>query len=309
MGTGWARCSRVALFAMLLTVATGYSANSLAAGAAVMYVIERPAPTGFGVDQGVAIDDGVFRRTQVVLLQSDFVLSRALADSSAANLPAVERAGADALKWLKQVVSAEIPEGASVLRLQVASDELNAEEAKVLAQAIDKAYTAEVIYRQRAERLRPRDILVRTRMKLEQEIQRKSERLEALRLDFDKPGETKTRLLVAQVGRLEAEVLRLEDRLMQLAIEAATTRATDDDFRRAAEQRIAARIEELRGRINDLTSLAVRADEVVTDLKRRGAEIRALDAIATRLRTRAEELEVDAMRPDRVTRVPGVESF
>ncbi|MEM1303625.1 MAG: hypothetical protein AAGG46_01940 [Planctomycetota bacterium] len=257
----------------------------------------------------MAIDDGVFRRTQVVLLQSDFVLSRALADSSAANLPAVERAGADALKWLKQVVSAEIPEGASVLRLQVASDELNAEEAKVLAQAIDKAYTAEVIYRQRAERLRPRDILVRTRMKLEQEIQRKSERLEALRLDFDKPGETKTRLLVAQVGRLEAEVLRLEDRLMQLAIEAATTRATDDDFRRAAEQRIATRIEELRGRINDLTSLAVRADEVVTDLKRREAEIGALDAIATRLRTRAEELEVDAMRPDRVTRVPGVESF
>jgi hypothetical protein len=83
-----------------------------------------------------------YRKTQAALVKSEFVTNAALRDAKARDLDVV-RKQADAATWLAEHLTAEYPDGGSVLRVSVTGVEQH--DAAVLANAVAAAYLNEAV--------------------------------------------------------------------------------------------------------------------------------------------------------------------
>jgi hypothetical protein len=87
----------------------------------------------------------MYRRTQRLLLKSDFVLKAALAKPEVAKLPSVRREmkEADPVRWLGGIIAVEFPDDAQLM--SVSCTRKDPKEAKILTKAVVDAYMTEVV--------------------------------------------------------------------------------------------------------------------------------------------------------------------
>ncbi|MEM6260837.1 MAG: hypothetical protein AAGI37_21530, partial [Planctomycetota bacterium] len=169
-------------------------------------------------------DFALFCRTQAVLLRSQFVLNRAISAEGVAQTSFFEDVPVEKRwQYLADELSVTFPQNSEVMQLSL-SGSAPTEELKLIVEAVTKAYKDEVLYEYKSQRLRPRDILVRSLNKLNKDILRLSEQLHGIRKEkgggyAPTPGQVdpQNRMLLAEAMQLQAKVAQLNEQLIALA--------------------------------------------------------------------------------------------
>ncbi|TWT37355.1 Tyrosine-protein kinase YwqD [Posidoniimonas corsicana] len=132
-------------------------------------------------------DFDIYRQTQVVLIKSMRVLDSALRSGDLGDLSyfdGIEEA--DRSRYLAEELRVQFPQGSEVLEIRL-SGAAPAEELKEIVEAVSKAYLDEVIFEDKIQRQKPRDILVASYRDLDEEIKRKTDAFMALLKDSESP--------------------------------------------------------------------------------------------------------------------------
>jgi hypothetical protein len=114
----------------------------------------------------------IFRKTQVALIKSGFVLMAALRDPKVAALPLVVGRD-DAVEWLADRLEAEFVDDSDVLAIRIRGTEGQTQDLRLLVDAICLAYQDEVINDEYQRRLIVRDATAKSAAKLAHEIETK----------------------------------------------------------------------------------------------------------------------------------------
>ena len=142
----------------------------------------------------------LFCRTQIALLESDFVLQAALRDPAIAALPVVA-AQADVVAWLADQLEAEYLLDSDVLAIRMRGTEGQTPDLRLLVDAVCRAYQNEVVFAEDQRRQVVRDAKAKSTAKLRQEITEKMEMLGQIKANSD------TFSPEAKVMEMELEVL------------------------------------------------------------------------------------------------------
>jgi capsular exopolysaccharide synthesis family protein len=144
---------------------------SKATATALLKVASRPTSIAFHVDTGGEPNFETYKRTQIELFNSHFVLQAALGKPGIAQLPTLA-AEDDQIAWLRENLDVSFPGNAEVLRIAMEGE--NKDEIKQIVAAATQAYLDEIVYADRDNQLRVRDLLTRSYQKTTDEIRRKS---------------------------------------------------------------------------------------------------------------------------------------
>ena len=179
-----------------------------------------------GSGLGQETEFGTFKKTQAVLIKSQFVLNRAISAEGVVQtsfFKDVEQG--DEWRHLSEELEVNFPQDSEVMRVSL-SGSSPTEELKLIIEAVSKAYEDEVLFKYKSERLRPRDILVRSLAKLNKEVLRKSEQLEGILKDkgdgfsnVDGQADPQTRLLTSEALALQRSIAETKQQLITIASE------------------------------------------------------------------------------------------
>jgi hypothetical protein len=235
---------------------------------------------------------GNLKRTQIALLQSDFVLVAALRDPKIGSLPVVQRRS-DPVQWLQQKLAVNYPKDGCLLAISLTGRESEKDELAAVVDAIALAYRNEVIAQDRQQRLVTRDMLERNLRNLNEEIRRKlDEYLDIARETGRGDATHDLDQKLKRLDRIEDELMRFEN---QLAIEVKDTPAKA----KLIKQRVA----ELQKNRDELYATIAKHSEISSDLETRKRNLDCLQSIAADMTTRLEWLDIDASAPDRIRQV------
>jgi polysaccharide biosynthesis transport protein len=139
--------------------------------ATALFEVEEKRETIFDIGHDHEQNYETFKKTQLALLRSNFVLTAAIRPPSVASLSAL--AGrSDPVVWLQENLSCDYPQQGKLLSIALSGDELTEDQVH-LVDAVAKAYKDEVIDQARQRRLVLRDMLSRNIDQLNVEIKRK----------------------------------------------------------------------------------------------------------------------------------------
>ncbi len=176
-----------------------------------------------------------YQRTQLALLKSRLVLNAALRQPGVAGLGMVEQQ-ADPIQWLEKEIKADFTSGAEILRVSMPTD--RPDEAKVLVNAVTKAYLEEIVNKDHHKRLDQLEKLKVISGKYEDTLRR---RKTALKQTAETVGSTdgptlalKQRFAQEQLAQAQKELLQAQSDLRRLHIEIATQAGGGDGWRGAA---------------------------------------------------------------------------
>lgn len=162
-----------------------------------------------------------FRRTQAALVRSQLVLNAALRPAEVAQLSIV-RAQAEPLGWLAGALQVGFPESPEIMRVGLDGD--NADELRVLVNAVVDAYLREVIDRESANltnRLRRLEALIG---QAEESVKRKRDQIRLLKSDASpSPDSLEQQLLTQDLLECHRELRRV--RLAKAGADAAVMEA------------------------------------------------------------------------------------
>ncbi len=266
--------------------------------ATALFQVSHSVPSYTGPNNERALGEYEFeilRRTQLALLQSDFVLAAAIRNPNVGSLSILQRHG-DPVKWLQGKLVVNYPENGCLLSISLTGNESEKEDLAPLIDAIALAYRNEVIDEERQQRLVFRDMLSRNIDNLNGEYKRKLDEYLDIARESGRIEGTSGDILrsVAQkrVDRIDDELMRLEN---QLAIDAKDTPKKAS----LIEQRLS----QLRKNRDEQWAQLHREVERSTDLETRKRDLDQLQSIATEMSTRLEWLDLDASAPDRIRQV------
>ena len=163
----------------------------------------------------------VLQNTQLALLKSNFVLQAALRDPGVASL-GVLAGESDKVKWLIDNLDVDFPNRSEILRISLSGDGLS-EDLRQLVDAVAKAYTTEVIYKERQRRLDIRDALAKALGNINRELSQKMEEYHDLAVEmgaseaYDRDAETE--LLLRNITKLQEEKSTLQSDMTKMRTE------------------------------------------------------------------------------------------
>jgi hypothetical protein len=119
----------------------------------------------------------VIKKTQIALLNSEFVLTAAVRDPDISSL-SIFASVEDPVKWIQEHLDVSYPEDGEILEIKLAGPQDRADDLVHLVDAVVRAYQKEVIDRDRQRELSQRDLVARNLKNVKEEIARKSDELD-----------------------------------------------------------------------------------------------------------------------------------
>jgi hypothetical protein len=235
----------------------------------------------------------IFKKSQLAALKSHFVVTSALRKPGIRSL-AILAPHEDPVEWLIENLQVGFPEEGEYLAIELEGTEEQKEDLQLIVDAIAKAYSDEVVFKDRQRELGNRDLLASTLDKLNQESRKKSEDLADIAREMNQAGsmagDAMQKVLLRRFDRLEAEILRLEDEQMRKS-------AGDEAIPEFYEKRLA----QLRDRQDEVGDAIIRGQSA--ELTARQKEVRQLQQLADEISEKVDRLEIEANAPRRIEQV------
>jgi hypothetical protein len=266
--------------------------------ATAIFHVSREQPTLLG-DQSPQDTDTEFeitKKSQIAAIQSHFVLQAALRKPGISTL-AILASREDPTAWLADNLTTEFPEEGEYLSISLEGVEEHSADLQQIVDAVAKAYSDEVLFKEKQRRLMGRDVLSSILNKLHSKIQAKWEVYAEIARESDIPQEDEapisTQIILKQIERIESELMRLEGEQLRLQVSGETENS------KFYEQRIA----ELKKRNEKLMKTLRNRIVGSPTLSMRKREIDGLEKIADEISTKLERLEIEANASSRIEQV------
>ena len=203
-----------------------------------------------------------YRKTQLQLIKSPFVLNAALRRPGIAGLAAVKEE-TDPLGWLANKIQVAAPAESEVVQIRLRGSDPR--EITQIVNAVTQAYLTDVVNKEKTERLARRDMLERKYKENMAEVRNRLETFNNLARSLgtrdSSEVSTQRSLLLDHLGTLRAQLTGLQRDLTQIDTELALIDATSPDRNDDAAQ------------VNDVVEAAVMRHPQVADLAARLAEL------------------------------------
>ncbi|WP_168219087.1 tyrosine-protein kinase family protein [Limnoglobus roseus] len=160
-------------------------------------------------------------RTEVELVKTQFILTTALAQGPAADLPSVRRDPAAALQWLTAELKVE-PVGPQILRISLVGSD--ADELPVLVNAVKDTYLREVVGAEQTRRLKRKEFLET----VYEDCERRRTALTQSAMKGEETGTADERLLGERLSLLQSELFRIETDLRRSQLVVDVNRVQPD---------------------------------------------------------------------------------
>jgi hypothetical protein len=238
----------------------------------------------------------IFCKTQIALLKSYFVLQSAVRDPKIASLPMLAAAD-DPIGLLAQRLEVGFYPGSEILYVRMGCSGEEADQVLKIVDAVAKAYEEEVIFKDRQRQLTTRDLLERGYKKLKDDIRQRMEDYQAITreagLAESAAGQVAQQLDIRRLERVEEELMRLENNLLELQ-----TGGKEGNVK-FYEQRIA----QLSKRQEELEQRIIGRSQPSADLSERRRELEQLQRIADDIANKLELTDIEASAPNRIERI------
>jgi capsular exopolysaccharide synthesis family protein len=203
-----------------------------------------------------------YRKTQLQLIKSPFVLNAALRRPGIAGLPTIAEEK-DPVAWLASRIQVGAPAESEVVQIRLRGG--NANEVTQIVNAVTQAYLTDVVNKEKTERLARRDMLERKYKENMAEVRNRLETFNNLARSLgtrdSSEVSTQRSLLLDHLGTLRSQLTALQGDLTQIDTELALFDATapgrGDDA----------------GQVDDVVEAAVMRHPQVADLAARLAEL------------------------------------
>ena len=295
------RWPRIVALLFLLAVIGGFVfwlVKPQTATAIALFEVRRDVPSLTGNQPGQSGSDQdyeIFKKTQVALLKSKFVLTSALRNPSLAGSPVFADV-ADPEEWLQDHLQVEYPENGEILAISLRGNKSEAEDLRVVVDAVADAYKREVLATESARKMNIRDMVERSLQNLNGEIKRKFEDYLDIAEGMGKPnGENdfQRQLDLKRMDRIDEELAQLERDKLKVEIDG---NSKESKF-------VETRIEQLQKRQNELEKAVQKRNQKSVDLETRGEELKQLQQIANDMNVKLETLDIDSQSPSRIRQV------
>ncbi len=261
--------------------------------ATALFHVDTVTPSILGnqpAQSGRGDDFEIFKKTQIALLKSKFVLTSALINPAVAALP-VFAGRSDPVDWLQEHLEVGFPGNSEILEIKLRGTKSQAQDLVQIVDAVAAAYKKEVLGNDKSRHLAERDMLERSLQNLNAEIKRKYEDYLDIAKSMGRPdgdsGGIQQQLNLKRLDRIDDELTQLERD--QLKIETGGE-AKDSKF-------IKQRIEQLHKRQAELEkTIAVRSEKSV-ELITRKSELDQLQTIANDMSMKLEQMDIDNEAP------------
>jgi capsular exopolysaccharide synthesis family protein len=191
-------------------------------------------------EESLVFDDGrrqtpqdfeILRKTQLALLKSYFVLQAAVRPVDISSLSVLADAP-DKVEWLQYNLDVEFPQQGEILSISL-TDDAPVEDLVQLVNAVAKAYEEEVVFKASQRRAGTSDLVARALKRLQDEIRQKWEDFLEIAEGGDSPQaterDTKTTLLINDIGNLRKQKSELEKQMFQLRNDFLINKSRLDD--------------------------------------------------------------------------------
>jgi succinoglycan biosynthesis transport protein ExoP len=295
------RWPRIAAFLLLVALMIGaivWEVRPKTITATALFEVRRVIPSlaGDRPEQSRSQSDyEILKKTQVALLKSKFLLTSALRDPHIGGSP-VFAGVIDPEEWLKDHLDVDYPENGELLAISIRGPASQANDLRLVVDAVAEAYVKEVISKEKLRKLTIRDMLEHSLQNLNAEIKRKYEDYLDIAKGMGKPtdgNEFQRQLDLKRMDRIDEELAQLERE--QLKIENGGDKK-DSKF-------VAARIEQLRKRQTELQKEVQIHTEKSVVLETQGEELKQLQQIANDMCVKLEKMDVDAQLPAPIQQV------
>ena len=205
-------------------------------------------------------------RTQLALLKSNHVLGAALRVPGVANLPLLAKQ-TDPRQWLANRLDVGFVRDSEILYIRLAGDAGDAEQLKIIVDAVTKAYQDEVVFADDQRQQVTRDALAKSLTRLNHEIAEKTETYFALarELGIGQSGRAQVmqQLDIGRLERVDVELMRLEERQLQAKMTASDGEPSREQVR--LKDFLTERIAQLRNCACGSRSLRIESHAAVTN--------------------------------------------
>jgi len=231
----------------------------------------------------------ILKKTQLALLKSKFLLTSALRNPSINGSPVF--AGVDdAEEWLQDHLEISYPENGEILAIELRGPASQANDLRLIVDAVADAYKREVLGKETARRLTVRDMLEHSLQNLNGEIKRKYEDYVDIAKGMgrsDSDSDPEMQIYMKRMDRIDEELAQLERDQLRVASGGDNK---DSKF-------LEARITQLRKDQNELMKTIQKRNERSVDLTTRKSELDQLQSIANDLAIKLEKLDIDNQIP------------
>jgi len=254
-----------------------------------------------------------YRRTQVLLLKSDVVLTGALREEGILDLPVLQAAKGTPKQWLQDNLFVIAPLGSEVVQVKLRGDD-QAQSAKIVNAVVD-SYMKNVVNAERADQLNMQATFEGQLRAMEKMRLAKSDALNELQVQASRAAGDRefARERYTNLDRLLTDVRqrRLD---LDMKVAAAKTRLAKAaaDSAQAADAKLELAVAEAQGEVlqkarDELTAEVQQigagvdaAGRQSADAGRLTAEIGQLEASISKLRDRLQSIEIELKLPARV---------
>jgi succinoglycan biosynthesis transport protein ExoP len=237
----------------------------------------------------------ILKKTQIALIQSKFLLTAALRNPSVGGSP-VFAGVRDHEEWLQEHLEVNYPQNGEILAISLRGPKSQANELRMIVDAVAEAYKTEVLGAEKSRQLNQRDMLERSLQNLNGEIKRKYEDY----LDIAKglgqvEGSTgiQQQLDTKRLDRIDEELAQLERELLKIEI------GGDAKESKFFKQRMA----QLTKRQEELLKTVEKRGQMSVELTTRKNELGQLQVIANDLSAKLEKMDIESQLPSRIRQV------
>ena len=295
------RWPRIVALLFLLAVIGGFVfwlVKPQTATATALFEVRREVPSLTGNQPGQSGTDQdyeIIKKTQIAILKAKFLLQSALRNPSVGGSP-VFAGVRDHEEWLQDHLEVSYPQNGELLAISLRGPASQANDLRVVVDAVAEAYKSEVLGNEKDRKLNQRDMLERSLQNLNAEIKRKFEDYIDIakgmgRADGDIDPEMQ--IDMKRMERIDEELAQLEREQLRIVTGGDSK---DSKF-------VGARIEQLLKRQNELMRTIQKRSEKSVDLSTRKSELDQLQRIANDLSLKLETMDIDSQSPSRIRQV------
>jgi succinoglycan biosynthesis transport protein ExoP len=232
----------------------------------------------------------IFKKTQMALIKSRFLLESALRNPKIRQSPVFASAG-DPIEWLKDNLEVSYPQNGEILEIKLRGRKSQAEELRQVLDAVAAAYQKEVHDNEKSRRLVERDMLEHSLRDLNSELKRKYEDyldiakgMGVALSDSDKT-DVQQQINLKRLDRIDEEVAHLEREQLRSDIDKSTD-AKESSF---IKQRLAQLLEQRQQLQKQMQARSAKSVELIT----RKSELDQLQSVANELYATLEKIDID----------------
>jgi succinoglycan biosynthesis transport protein ExoP len=259
-------------------------------------------------------NDGQYRKTQLQLITSPFVLTSALRQPGLAALTVIAEQD-DPVDWLARNIRTTAPAESEVVQIRLRGP--NASEVTKVVNAVTQAYLTDVVNKEKLDRLARRDLLERKYKDNMAEVRRRLETFNNLARSLgtrdSAEAATQRGLLLDHLGTLRSSLVQMQGDLAridaELALIDARSRGEIPGEDGAPTDDVIDTMVMRHPQVTELTGRLARIEEMIAsqaEISARGAN----DPVVRRLSAQREELaqrldaRIAALRPQLAAQVP-----